>query len=93
MSQNRQAEKDRLNAEHDYEVNLKDELAIMMLHEKVDSLRERQWSELLASQKKQLRLLGDLQEKQIDADWGSRFALCAQSGLAKHPAPVNVGFC
>jgi uncharacterized membrane protein len=51
MSQNRQAEKDRLNAEHDYEVNLKAELEIMMLHEKVDLLREGQWGELLAVQK------------------------------------------
>lgn len=68
MSQNRQAEKDRLNAEHDYEVNLKAELEIMMLHGKVDSLRESQWSELLAIQKEQLRLLGDLQEKKIEVD-------------------------
>ncbi len=63
MSQNRQAEKDRLNAEHDYEVNLKAELEIMMLHEKVDLLRENQWSELIAIQKEQLRLLGNLIEK------------------------------
>jgi uncharacterized membrane protein len=64
MSQNRQAEKDRLNAEHDYEVNLKAELEIMLLHEKVDLLREGQWSELLAIQKEQLRLLGGLMEKE-----------------------------
>jgi len=57
MSQNRQAEKDRFNAEHDYEVNLKAELEIMLLHEKMDLLREGQWSELLAIQKDQLRLL------------------------------------
>ena len=63
MSQNRQAEKDRLNAEHDYEVNLKAELEIMLLHEKVDLLREGQWGELLAIQKEQLKLLGDLIEK------------------------------
>ena len=63
MSQNRQSEKDRLNAEHDYEVNLKAELEIMLLHEKVDLLREGQWSELLAIQKEQLRLLGDLIDK------------------------------
>jgi uncharacterized membrane protein len=63
MSQNRQAEKDRQNAEHDYEVNLKAELEIMMLHEKVDLLRENQWSELIAIQKEQLRLLGNLIEK------------------------------
>lgn len=63
MSQNRQAEKDRLNAEHDYEVNLKAELEIMLLHEKVDLLREGQWSELLAIQKEQLKLLSHLIEK------------------------------
>ncbi len=65
MSQNRQSEKDRLNAEHDYEVNLKAELEIMLLHEKVDLLREGQWGELLAIQKEQLRLLGELIEKKL----------------------------
>lgn len=68
MSQNRQAEKDRLHAEHDYEVNLKAELEIMLLHEKMDLLREGQWGELLAIQKEQLRLLGDLIEKKIVAE-------------------------
>ena len=67
MSQNRQAEKDRLNAEHDYEVNLKAELEIMLLHQKVDLLREGQWGELLAIQKEQLKLLGDLIEKKTVA--------------------------
>ncbi len=60
MSQNRQAVKDRLSAEHDYEVNLKAELEIMTLHEKMDSLREKQWSELISMQQEQLRLLGQL---------------------------------
>ena len=46
MSQNRQAERDRLHGEHDYEVNLKTELEIMLLHEKIDLLR----AELRASQ-------------------------------------------
>ncbi len=64
MSQNRQAELDRINAEHDYEVNLKAELEIMLLHEKVDLLREDQWGELLAIQKQQLQLLSDLIAKQ-----------------------------
>ncbi len=63
MSQNRQAEKDRINAEHDYEVNLKAELEIMLLHEKIDLLREQQWGELLAIQKEQLKLLESLIEK------------------------------
>lgn len=41
MSQNRQARKDRIGAAHDYEVNLKAELEIMMLHDKVDALAAR----------------------------------------------------
>lgn len=62
MSQNRQAYKDRLSAEHDYEVNLKAELEIIGLHEKMDALREKQWSELIAIQQEQLRLLSQLLE-------------------------------
>jgi uncharacterized membrane protein len=62
MSQNRQAQKDRLVAEHDYEVNLKAELEIMLLHEKIDLLREEQWTSLLAIQQKQIRLLETLVE-------------------------------
>jgi uncharacterized membrane protein len=42
MSQNRQTVKDQADAEHDYEVNLKAELEIMALHEKIDSLRQEQ---------------------------------------------------
>jgi uncharacterized membrane protein len=64
MSQNRQSEKDRLSAEHDYEVNLKAELEIMLLHEKIDLLREKQWAELLHMQNEQLKLLGALRAKQ-----------------------------
>ena len=68
MSQNRQAYKDRLSAEHDYEVNLKAELEITGLHEKMDSLREKQWSELISIQQEQLgllrQLLGDRNNKQ-----------------------------
>jgi len=62
MSQNRQAFKDRLSAEHDYEVNLKAELEIIGLHERVDTLREKQWSELISIQQEQLRLLRQLLE-------------------------------
>lgn len=68
MSQNRQAEKDRLNAEHDYEVNLKAKLEIILLDEKIDLLRESQWGELLAIQKEQLKLLESLTEKKIAAE-------------------------
>lgn len=60
MSQNRQAEKDRIRGEHDYEVNLKAELEIMLLHEKIDELQKTQWSELIAIQSEQLQLLRQL---------------------------------
>lgn len=63
MSQNRQSVKDRMTVEHDYEVNLKAELEIMLLHEKIDLLREKQWEDLLAIQKEQLKLLTALAEK------------------------------
>ena len=62
MSQNRQAYKDRLSAEHDYEVNLKAELEIIGLHEKVDSLKQEQWRDLISIQEEQLRLLSQLVE-------------------------------
>ncbi|MCY7304939.1 MAG: DUF1003 domain-containing protein [Rhodoferax sp.] len=67
MSQNRQSQKDRVQAEHDYEVNLKAELEIMLLHEKVDALRQGQWSDLLALQKEQLDLLASLATRQARA--------------------------
>jgi uncharacterized membrane protein len=57
MSQNRQAEIDRKHAEHDYEVNLKAELEILLLHEKIDALREQQWQELIHLQQQQISLL------------------------------------
>jgi uncharacterized membrane protein len=62
MSQNRQAYKDRLSAEHDYEVNLKSELEIIALHEKIDSLRQEQWKDLISMQEQQLKLLTQLIE-------------------------------
>ena len=60
MSQNRQAIKDRLDAAHDYEVNLKAELEILSLHEKLDELRESKWAELIMMQQEQIRLLTQL---------------------------------
>ncbi|HVN95235.1 MAG TPA: DUF1003 domain-containing protein [Syntrophorhabdaceae bacterium] len=62
MSQNRQAANDRVDAEHDYEVNLKAELEIMSLHEKIDILREKQWADLLATQQEQIEILHKLIE-------------------------------
>jgi uncharacterized membrane protein len=49
MSQNRQAAKDRLQAGHDYEVNLKAEIEIMALHEKMDELRQKDLQDLIRS--------------------------------------------
>ncbi len=62
MSQNRQAAKDRLTAQHDYEVNLKAELEIMALHEKFDQLRTDQLAQMLAKHEEQLKLLSRLCE-------------------------------
>ena len=63
MSQNRHAAKDRVAAGHDYEVNLKSELEILALHQKVDTLREQQWAELVAMQRQQIQLLTRLLEE------------------------------
>ena len=57
MSQNRHGAKDRMAAEHDYEVNLKAELEVLALHEKVDALRETQWAELIELQRREIELL------------------------------------
>lgn len=60
MSQNRQSTKDRAAAQHDYEVNLKAELEIMTLHEKLDQVRSEQLAKLLQTQDEQIRLLTQL---------------------------------
>ena len=60
MSQNRQAARDRLAAGLDYEVNLKAELEIMELHEKLERIRSEHLEELLRTQQEQLRLLSQL---------------------------------
>ena len=57
MSQNRQAAKDRQDAASDYEVNLKAEIEIRRLHEKLDELREKQWEALVEMQREQIELL------------------------------------
>jgi uncharacterized membrane protein len=60
MSQNRSEARDRLRAENDYKVNLKAELEIRHLHEKVDHLLSRQWHRLAEIQQMQLELMHDL---------------------------------
>jgi uncharacterized membrane protein len=63
MSQNRQEAKDRLRSQHDYKVNLKAELEIRHLHEKIDHLLSHQWERLVQIQEIQIELLSDLSSK------------------------------
>lgn len=60
MSQNRQEAKDRARAKNDYQVNLKAELEIRHLHEKMDHLLSHQWERLVQIQQVQLDLLTEL---------------------------------
>lgn len=60
MSQNRQEEKDRERARNDYMINLKSELEIRMLHEKLDHLMLHQQQELIEIQKVQIEMMNDI---------------------------------
>jgi len=57
MSQKRQEAKDRLRSENDYRVNLKAELEIRHLHEKIDHILTRQWERLAEIQQIQLEIM------------------------------------
>ena len=60
MSQNRQEQKDRIRGEHDYKINLKAELEIKILSEKIDHLLVHQNKMLLEIQELQTDYLEDL---------------------------------
>ena len=60
MSQKRQESKDRLRSENDYQVNLKAELEIRHLHEKMDHLISRQWQRLAEIQQMQLEMMHEM---------------------------------
>ena len=60
MSQKRQEAKDRLRSESDYRVNLKAELEIRHLHEKIDHLISRQWQRLAEIQQMQIETMHEL---------------------------------
>lgn len=60
MSQNRQGEKERLQANEDYVTNLKAELEIQQLHSKLDLFMKRQWETMLDLQQIQIELAEDL---------------------------------
>ena len=63
MSQNRQEEKDRMRSENDYMINLKAEMQIRSLHQKMDLLLEEQIKTLFETQEKQFTLLNEINQK------------------------------
>lgn len=63
MSQNRKEEKDRKRSENDYLINLKAELEVRSLHQKIDLLLEEQIKVLFESQQKQLDILKKIEKK------------------------------
>ena len=62
MSQNRQEARDRKRAEEDYKINLKSELELRQLHQKVDHLLIQQWERMVEIQELQLELLEELKK-------------------------------
>lgn len=63
MSQNRQEDRDRLRAMHDYQVNLKAELEIRQLHQKIDHLLSHQWERLVEIQEIQMQLISEVRNR------------------------------
>jgi uncharacterized membrane protein/uncharacterized membrane protein YeaQ/YmgE (transglycosylase-associated protein family) len=62
MSQNRQAAKDRLDARNDFEVNLKAEMEIMALHEKLDAVRSKELLEVMRVLEQQVQRLAAIEQ-------------------------------
>jgi len=60
MSERRQEAKDRMRSLKDYRVNLKAELEIRHLHEKIDPILTRQWERLAEMQEVQIELLQEI---------------------------------
>lgn len=63
MSQNRQADRDRVDSENDYKTNMKSEMEIRILHEKLDQLNEVQWPHILDMQKMQIEVLSEIENE------------------------------
>ncbi len=63
MSQNRQEARDRARAQHDYQVNLKAELEIRQLHQKIDHMLTHQWERLVEIQEVQMELINEVRRK------------------------------
>ena len=67
MSQNRMEARDRLRSENDYQINLKAELEIRHLHEKLDVLLKHQWQKLLEIQQIQMDFMKELVHRNDNA--------------------------
>lgn len=63
MSQNRQEYRDRARATHDYQINLKAELEIRHLHQKIDHVLSHQWQRLVEIQEIQLELINEIRSR------------------------------
>lgn len=68
MSQNRQEAKDRVRSQNDYKVNLKAELEIRTLHEKLDHMLTYQWDRMMQIQEMQMELLNAIQQKTLKSN-------------------------
>lgn len=78
MSQNRQSQRDRIDAAHDYAVNLKAEIEIMALHEKLDELRHAQMSGMpdqITDMRSDIALVAErlkrIEDRLLTAKWSS----------------------
>jgi uncharacterized membrane protein len=74
MTQNRQEARDRLRAENDYQVNLKAELEVRTVSEKLDLLIHQQWAHLLEIQQVQTEMIRDMLGRAGGGDSGNRHA-------------------
>jgi uncharacterized membrane protein len=81
MSQNRQEAKDRIRSENDYKVNLKAEIEIRTLHEKIDHLLLDQWSRMMQIQQVQLDMLQELQKRLQDGNMEAGKDNADQAGI------------
>src|SRR6266568_2146997 len=89
MSQNRQAHKDRMQANQDYEINLMAEIEIRDLHDKLDSLRFKQWHELWHIQKRQIAARAPLRERCQPGIEGAAALPVRAAGALARVFPIN----
>jgi uncharacterized membrane protein len=68
MSQNRQEARDRLQSENDYRINIKAEIEIRKLHDKIDHLLMHQWQRLMEIQQLQVNLMEQISRTSCQED-------------------------